>query len=377
MKKIFTLILASTFTFAAWAQKQYGLKVILKNGETVEYSTSDIESINVVSYEQEEPAVKGASYSVAVPATSDFKASQVYKVMSEGTQVAELAYEYIKPAKKRMIVAYAMGKDGKANLAKGITADGGIVEWDVEQDTCTYTEGTKAPTAFYFNNGKVTATAIENATAATLEADVINDKRFLEKKTYAIVKIGVQYWMAENLATSFYVDGSSIEYCTGNQMEDWKANKTGAYHIIADDAENISSVYGYMYNGYAVTNSKGIAPEGWEVPSYNQWLALKKYAGSAATNYRSDVEDSWAEGKTGTNLTGFNGLPGGYFNTVEGGDVREGYEIYFWSSTSQKDALTRTEAIIPTRLTNGNNIVVNNMNLHDYMFGHYIRCIRK
>ncbi len=378
MRKIFTLILASSFTFAVWAQKQYGMKVVLKNGQTVEYATTDIESVNFVTYEQlpTEPEVTGASYSVAVPSVADFSASQVYKVMSEGKQVAEIAYEYIKPAKKRLVVAYAMGENGKANLTKGITADGGTVVWDTEKNTCTYTEGTEAVSAFYFNNDNVTATAIENATVATLEADVIKDKRFLETKTYSIVKIGTQYWMAENLAASYYRDGSSIDYYTSNQMDAWKENTTGAYHIIADDAENISSVYGYMYNGYAVLSSKGLAPEGWEVPTYQQWTSLKNYAGSASTNYRSNLEDSWIDNKIGTNLTGFNVLPGGYFDTTNG-DTREGYETFFWSSTSVKDALTRTNAIIPTRVTTGNNIVVSDFSTHDYMFGHYIRCIRK
>lgn len=352
------------------------MTVTLKNGTQTTYVIDEIEEVSF-STSSDQPDVPSGVYAFSMPDISQFSSSQVLKVISKGTPVAEVAYEYIKPENKRMVVAYALKADGKADLSKGIAADGGTVVWNETDNTCVYTTGEAAVSKLYVVNGALETSSTEEAKTTVLLPDVISDTRGGQSKTYAIVKIGTQYWMAENLATTFFSDGSAIELCTGNQMDAWKANTTGAYHILHDDAENAGAIYGYMYNGYAVMSDKGLAPEGWEIPTYDQWSALKKYGGSASSNYKSDVEDSWTDNLIGTNLTGFNALPGGYFDTTNG-DQRDGNEIYFWSSTSVYDALLKKDAIIPTRLTGtGKSFVVSNFSTHDYNFGHYVRCVRK
>ena len=379
MKKLFTTIALSALALSSWAQTQYNLKVVLKNGTVTTYKVADVDSIAVEAIEDvvtpPTQEVKG-TFMVVAPQKDAFTASQVYKVMNGKQQVAEVAYEYIKPADKRLVVFYPMGANGKADLTKGVTANGGSVVWDLAKNTCSYTEGSGSDAiAVFVKDGNITADFTSGATKTELVADVINDKRGAEEKTYSIVKIGTQYWMAENLATAYYTDGTKLEYCTNADTAVWKKNTTGAYHIVADNTDNIIDLYGCMYNGYVAVSGK-IAPEGWTVPSYDDWAALKTYGGKA-TNFKSDIETSWANNGEGTNLTGFSALPGGYFEPKEG-DQREGSQVNYWTSYSEYDALSRANAIAHVYMTGtGGNVAMSKFALHDYLFGHYIRCIRK
>ncbi len=53
---------------------------------------------------------------------------------------------------------------------------------------------------------------------------------------------------------------------------------TGAYCIYNNDTSNVAT-YGLLYNGYAVSESRKIAPEGWHVPTDAEWLQLVDYLG--------------------------------------------------------------------------------------------------
>ncbi len=379
MKKIYTTILAGALAVAAWAQTTPDQMVVtLKNGTVTTYQIDDIQDITFVTTETPDDPTTGGAYVVTVP--TSFTDSYVKKVMAGGQQVAEIAYEYIKSEGKQVAVAYPMNADGKADLTQGLSlADGGSVVWDTSANTVVYTAGDAAVSELYIVDGALQTAAVDNATAATIENDVIVDERAGVTKTYKIVKIGTQYWMAENLQASAYTDGTAITLYSSTQATEWKATTAGARHIISDNAENAGDYFGYMYNGYAAV-AEGIAPEGWEVPTYNQYLALRTYVTSTAALYKSATPGDWNEGYEGTNLSGFSAIGAGYFLPATGSDGDQGFgsDVYFWTSTSEYDALSRANAIVPVRLTaTGRNFVVSNLSLHGYEYGHYIRCIRK
>jgi len=91
---------------------------------------------------------------------------------------------------------------------------------------------------------------------------------------YRTVRIGAQVWMAENLRTTHYMDGSPIpdviDDVEWSKLDD---DQTGAYCAYENDPEN-AEIFGYLYNWYAVEDPRELAPPGWHVPIFDEWTAL-------------------------------------------------------------------------------------------------------
>lgn len=163
----------------------------------------------------------------------------------------------------------------------------------------------------------------------------------IDGNVYKIVKIGSQWWMAENLKVTRYRNGESIPNITDNG--EWSNLSTGAYCAYNNDNSNIEK-YGLLYNWYAVVDSSNIAPEGWHVPTDADWKELEMYLGMSqsetdAIQWRGSDEGSklkaksgWYSSGNGTNESGFTALPGGYrdSNGAFSSIVQYGY---WWSST--------------------------------------------
>ena len=110
----------------------------------------------------------------------------------------------------------------------------------------------------------------------------------IENNIYKTVKIGDQWWMAENLKTTKYNDGTEIPLVTDFTI--WRALTTGAYTDYAGTPSNSTS-YGRLYNWYTVDNNaatmvasnggKNVCPAGWHIPSNDEWITLTTYLGGA------------------------------------------------------------------------------------------------
>jgi uncharacterized protein (TIGR02145 family) len=154
----------------------------------------------------------------------------------------------------------------------------------------------------------------------------------IDGNVYQTVQIESQLWLASNLRTSRYRNGSTIENVVGSST--WGALFTGAW-VNYDNIDNLN--YGKLYNWYAVSNSAGLCPTGWHVPSDNEWLNLHSYLGSdAGTKMKSN--EGWINNQNGLNSSGFNGFPGGRriisFSGIAFGTFENfGAGGYFWSST--------------------------------------------
>ena len=99
---------------------------------------------------------------------------------------------------------------------------------------------------------------------------------------YKTIKIGNQWWMAENLKVRHYRNGDSItnlDTIIGQSLklnsQKWKAELSGGYSI--KSSTNASN--GYLYNFYAIADTRNIAPEGWRVPSDEDWKELEIFLG--------------------------------------------------------------------------------------------------
>jgi uncharacterized protein (TIGR02145 family) len=171
--------------------------------------------------------------------------------------------------------------------------------------------------------------------------------------TYTTVGIGNQCWMAENLRTSKYSDGTDIPDETFNNNL-WGELTYGARTEYQDVIGYVSD-YGYLYNWYAAkgiitdggTSTNNICPTGWHVPTDSDWNKLVKSIDSAAdTSAISGVQSStvggnmksmgttyWSSESTGTNnSSGFSALPGGYRENGGFFDLIRA-TAWFWSAT--------------------------------------------
>jgi len=157
------------------------------------------------------------------------------------------------------------------------------------------------------------------------------DKR--DGETYKAVKIGNQIWMAENLKTTKYKDGTTIPLVTNNST--WSRLTTPAYCWYKNDAAAYKNIYGALYNWYTVNTGK-LCPTGWHVPTDAEWTTLINYLGGeykAGVKLRETGTTHWKARNTGvTNETGFTALPGGY-RKANGRSMNISYYGYWWSAT--------------------------------------------
>jgi uncharacterized protein (TIGR02145 family) len=152
----------------------------------------------------------------------------------------------------------------------------------------------------------------------------------IDGNTYATIQIGTQTWMAENLKTTRYNDGTAIP--TGLSNAAWGATTNGAYAIYDNNAAN-NTTYGKLYNWYAVNTGK-LAPAGWHVPTDAEWTILINYlGGESIAGGKMKATILWQSPNTsGTNSSGFSALPAGQ-RYLSGAFDNIGIRGYFWSSS--------------------------------------------
>lgn len=148
--------------------------------------------------------------------------------------------------------------------------------------------------------------------------------------TYKTVIIGDQEWLAENLRTKQYIDGSPIEQ--GIEKTNW-LNKTRPKYVSYNNNESNSLSYGYLYNWFVIKTQK-LAPKPWRVPTDEDWDKLMVTTGGRfIAGKKLKATKGWKNKGDGTNDFGFNAFPGGiYESTVETFNYIGTYG-YWWSST--------------------------------------------
>jgi uncharacterized protein (TIGR02145 family) len=184
---------------------------------------------------------------------------------------------------------------------------------------------------------------------------------------YQTVKIGNQVWMAENLRTTKFNDGSAIPLVTDKHV--WSTLTTPGYCWYTNNSSAYKNPYGALYNWYAV-NTYNLAPTGWHVPTDADWTVLTRYLGgeSEAGSKLKEAGHSSPLNSGATNEIVFLALPGGCRDNY-GKFYSVGIFGYWWSSTD-KDS------------TNSwyRDIGVNNATVfRDYdnhVYGFSVRCVK-
>ena len=210
------------------------------------------------------------------------------------------------------------------------------------------------------NNGNT-----ENPSGGSSNLDHVlpNAVTDIDGNHYDAVQIGNQVWMAENLCTTRYADGTTIPLGSSTST-------ITSYRYNPNNNANNVPTYGYLYNWPAVMHGEsssaanpsgvqGICPNGWHVPSDAEWTQLTNYMKTQPTYMASGNADHLAKALAATwgwnstsvtdapgndpstnNATGFSALPAGYY--YGGGYNYGGYNYFgddalFWSATEYND----------------------------------------
>ena len=189
---------------------------------------------------------------------------------------------------------------------------------------------------------------------------------------YTSVTIGTQEWMAENLRTTKYSDGTAIPNVTGDT--EWSNLITGAWSHYDNDSSEYEATYGKLYNWYAVNTSK-LCPTGWHVPTDAEWTELTDYlaaghSGTEGTALKATSGWNYDGGQSGngTDDYGFLGLPGGYRD--DDGDFNNVGDSGYWWSSSQYS----TDRALDRNLSFSSEYVYSYSFYKDYGFS--VRCLR-
>jgi uncharacterized protein (TIGR02145 family) len=196
----------------------------------------------------------------------------------------------------------------------------------------------------------------------------------VDGNSYKTVYIGDQHWMAENLKTAKYNDGTVIPNVTNNTQ--WSNLTTGAWAYYNNDVAN-NVKYGKLYNWYAVSpttnGNKNVCPTGWHVPTDAEWTVLTDFLGgtSVAGGKMKEIGTlNWNSPNTdATNLSLFTGLPGGSRWGSSGNYYNFG-DLGHWWSSSEADAIGAWHRYLTS--TVGNVIKAS----HYKRDGFSVRCIR-
>lgn len=166
----------------------------------------------------------------------------------------------------------------------------------------------------------------------------------IDGNVYRAVQIGDQCWMAEDLRTARYRDGSSIPHVTDGTA--WAQLNDGAWCNFENNVD-YDAMYGKLYNWYTASNPS-ICPLGWHLPADVEWQELELALGmptdelnsngfrGAAQNVggRMKAIGLWNDPNSGaTNEIGFSGLPCGYRTYDQGMFDNLGVFGYYWSTT--------------------------------------------
>jgi uncharacterized protein (TIGR02145 family) len=192
-------------------------------------------------------------------------------------------------------------------------------------------------------------------TTSPNETGTFTDSR--DSKAYKTVKIGDQWWMAENLAYLPSINRASegsyslkYYYVFNYDGTDIAAAKATAYY----------TSFGVLYNWTAAMNGaassnnsasgvQGVCPSGWHLPSDQEWKQLEIALGMTqvqadaggwrGTDQGTQMKNTtgWNNNGNGTNTSGFSGLPGGA-RTFIGSFAYYGDYGYWWSSTENNAA---------------------------------------
>jgi uncharacterized protein (TIGR02145 family) len=209
--------------------------------------------------------------------------------------------------------------------------DSGITNRSQTQQTTTKSQQTSTKSKQTTSKSQQTSSKTQQATSTKGQTRNLTDP--------GTVKIGSQTWAVSNLNVGTFRNGDTIPETKTN--EEWKAAgdaKKPAWCYFNNDPAN-GLKYGRLYNWYAVSDPRNLAPKGWTLPGDADWRQLtSSLGGQDAAGTKLKSTSGWQDGYNGTNETGFNGLPAGY--RVENGTFMNIWNNAIWWTTTENNSIS-------------------------------------
>jgi len=192
----------------------------------------------------------------------------------------------------------------------------------------------------------------------------------IDGNVYAVVHIGTQFWMQENLKTENLNDGTPIPDITDAVV--WENTKTPALCYYDNDKATNKNIYGALYNWYSVSSGK-LCPEGWHVPSSYEWTILFDFVGGsdiAGYKLKEAGTSHWKDPNYASDEYVFKALPGGegygvashwYFSSLGIGG--------YWGTTTLSGNTIFTALMQYSAYSSG-------LNAYPMYFGTSVRCLK-
>mgnify|MGYP001318508370 CR=1 FL=1 len=248
----------------------------------------------------------------------------------------------------------------------------GINFGEAKGESAVYFNGVKVEEHPNWSDTEIIAIVAPNAESGKVWVEVgghkSNEHDFLislSQHGFSQVKIGKQIWMKTNLNVDHYRNGDSIPQV--QDWEEWGKLTTGAWCYLEDTSyhpNKIIKTWGKYYNWYAVNDPRGLAPEGWHIPTDDEWKQLEMTLGMSqsqadATGERGNEEGSYLAGRYdlwfGGELSypnkfgssGFNGLPGQGRDGTGIWSQNANQFAYWWTSSpdNSKDYLAWSRSL--------------------------------
>ncbi len=237
---------------------------------------------------------------------------------------------------------------------------------------------------FLFMSCSGNSTSSNNEEDDGLPTGTLGTVTDIDGNEYQTIKIGKQWWMTENLRVTHYRNADSIKHVPDDN--EWTVLTEGGYSIYDHHGANIIT-YGLMYNWFAASDNRNIAPEGWHVATDDDWKELELYVGMEqsevdrnqwrGTNEGEKLKESgilhWvAPNANATNEFGFTAQPNGYRSNTTANFIGLAHQAYFWTSTKQDGA---TDGFAWARGLHRDHSEINR-SYYSYNLGIGVRCVK-
>ncbi len=208
----------------------------------------------------------------------------------------------------------------------------------------------------------------------------IKGKKVLNNKINEVI-IGNQIWTAKNLDNTYFINGDKITIA--KSLKEWKSlnsSKTPACCYYEFNEKKFSTG-GLLYNFYALSDERGLAPLGFRLPSDKDWTDLIEYCGKKklageVLKARSGWESFSASHGNGKDSYNFNALPVGYLNNRAGEDLEfMNFEFMtvFWTNSFKKGT---TNEVYYWQFNSGKSVERDTTIIDKDIMGLSLRCIK-
>jgi len=299
----------------------------------------------------------------------------------DGSKIIDIYYDILDPDGDTMHISFLVSDDYGAtwNIIPSEALVSGDIGEGIETGAEKHIIWNASEEAYTFEGNTYRYKIIADDDYSSGSETVID----YDGNVYQTVQIGNQIWMAENLKVTHYRNGDAIPNLTSDG--DWTNTNSGAYCVYDNTPAN-ADTYGNLYNWYAVDDPRGLAPEGWHIPTDGEIKELEETLGMSEseaddTGWRGSNEgsklagrrDLWDNGDLENDAefgtSGFSLLPGGYRFNFDGNYLSMSSTSILWSSSENDSSAW-------FRNLNYINTNVYRSNYGSKSYGYSVRCVR-